>query len=115
MGITRAQLAQNVAGGGVDKVGIADRFAEIMLHYQCFRFFVLQDAQVPGSVLRKRFTPLPGALRPLERAMDLGRVSARGADRVIRLSWTLADLGGIDRPGIDEVGYALGLWSGTPL
>ena len=47
--------------------------------------------------------------------MDLGRVSARGADRVIRLSWTLADLGGIDRPGIDEVGYALGLWSGTPL
>jgi magnesium chelatase family protein len=73
------------------------------------------NAQVPGSVLRKRFTPLPGALAPLERAMDLGRVSARGADRVIRLSWTLADLGGIDRPGIEEVGYALGLWSGTPL
>lgn len=73
------------------------------------------NAQIPGSVLRKRFAPLPGALAPLERAMDLGRVSARGADRVIRLSWTLADLGGIDRPGIDEVGYALGLWSGTPL
>jgi magnesium chelatase family protein len=73
------------------------------------------NAQIPGSELRRRFAPASAALAPLERAMDLGRVSARGADRVIRLSWTLADLGGIDRPGIDQVGYALGLWSGTPL
>ncbi|HXS65821.1 MAG TPA: ATP-binding protein [Streptosporangiaceae bacterium] len=73
------------------------------------------NAQVPGSELRKKFAPARAALAPLERAMDLGRISARGADRVIRLSWTLADLAGIDRPGINEVGYALGLWSGTPL
>jgi magnesium chelatase family protein len=73
------------------------------------------NGQVPGSELRKSFSPAAAALAPLERAMDLGRISARGADRVIRLSWTLADLGGIDRPGIDEVGFALGLWSGTPL
>jgi hypothetical protein len=32
---------------------------------------------------------------------------------VIRLSWTLADLAGVERPGMAEVGYALGLWSGT--
>jgi magnesium chelatase family protein len=73
------------------------------------------NAQIPGSELRKKFAPAASALAPLERAMDLGRVSARGADRIIRLSWTLADLGGIDRPGIDEVGFALGLWSGAPL
>ncbi len=72
------------------------------------------NAQVPGSELRRTFAPAASALAPLERAMDLGRVSARGVDRVIRLSWTLADLAGIDRPGLAEVGYALGLWSGTP-
>lgn len=72
------------------------------------------NAQVPGSELRRRFAPAPGALAPLERAMDLGTVSARGADRVIRLSWTLADLAGLARPGIAELGYALGLWSGVP-
>ncbi len=72
------------------------------------------NAQVPGSELRRRFSPPGGALAPLERAMDLGRVSARGADRVIRLSWTLADLAGSREPGLAEVGYALGLWSGTP-
>lgn len=72
------------------------------------------NAQIPGSELRRRFAPAAGALAPLERAMDLGRISARGADRVIRLSWTLADLAGTGRPGTAEVGYALGLWSGTP-
>ena len=59
------------------------------------------------------FRPAPGALAPLERAMDLGQVSARGADRIIRLSWTLADLAGADRPRLAEVGYALGLWLGA--
>jgi magnesium chelatase family protein len=72
------------------------------------------NAQIPGSELRRRFTPGPAALGPLERAMDLGTISARGADRVIRLSWTLADLAGLPRPGQAEVGYALGLWMGTP-
>jgi magnesium chelatase family protein len=72
------------------------------------------NAQIPGSELRRRFAPARGALAPLERAMDLGRISARGADRVIRLSWTLADLAGSASPGAAEVGYALGLWLGTP-
>jgi magnesium chelatase family protein len=72
------------------------------------------NAEVPGVELRRTFPPANGALAPLERAMDLGRISARGADRVVRLSWTLADLAGIPRPGAAEIGYALGLWSGTP-
>src|SRR5215470_758502 len=42
------------------------------------------NAQIPGSELRRRFAPARAALAPLERAMDLGRLSARGADRVIR-------------------------------
>ena len=73
------------------------------------------NAQVPGSELRRRFPPQPGSLAPLERAMDLGEISARGADRVIRLSWTLADLHGVPRPGSAEVSYALGLWLGVTL
>jgi magnesium chelatase family protein len=71
------------------------------------------NAEIPGRELRREFRPLAIALAPLERAMDLGQVSARGADRIIRLSWTLADLAGIDRPGRGEVGYALGLWIGA--
>jgi magnesium chelatase family protein len=71
------------------------------------------NAEIPGGDLRRQFRPEPAALAPLERAMDLGQVSARGADRIIRLSWTLADLAGVDRPRLAEVGYALGLWLGV--
>jgi len=73
------------------------------------------NAEVPGSDLRRRFRPANGALAPLERAMDLGQVSARGADRIIRMSWTLADLAGEPRPGRDQIGAALALWLGAGL
>jgi magnesium chelatase family protein len=71
------------------------------------------NAEIPGSELRRCYAPAPGALAPLERAMDLGEISARGVDRVIRLSWTVADLGAVARPTVEEVSYALGLWLGT--
>jgi magnesium chelatase family protein len=45
--------------------------------------------------------------------MELGEVSARGVDKVVRVAWTLADLAGKPRPTIDECGYALGLWLGA--
>src|SRR5258708_28204203 len=73
------------------------------------------NAEIPGRELRRRYAPAPGALAPLERAMDLGEISARGVDRVIRLSWTVADLAGVARPTVAEISYALGLWLGlTP-
>jgi magnesium chelatase family protein len=71
------------------------------------------NAEVPGSALRRRFAPARGALNPLERAMELGEISARGVDRVLRVSWTLADLAGKPQPGADETCYALGLWLGV--
>jgi magnesium chelatase family protein len=71
------------------------------------------NAQVPGSELRRRYRPAGGALAPLERAMDLGQVSARGTDRIIRMSWTLADLAGLPRPGRDQISAALGMWLGA--
>jgi magnesium chelatase family protein len=71
------------------------------------------NAEIPGRELRHRFAPQPGALAPLERAMDLGEISARGAHRIIRLAWTAADLRALARPGASEVSYALGLWLGT--
>jgi magnesium chelatase family protein len=72
-----------------------------------------QNADIPGSELRRVFVPAPGALVPLERAMDLGEISARGVDRVIRVAWTLADLAGVARPTAGETSYALGLWLGV--
>jgi magnesium chelatase family protein len=45
--------------------------------------------------------------------MDLGQISARGVDRVLRVAWTLADLAAVARPTLAETSYALGLWLGV--
>ena len=72
------------------------------------------NAEIPGAELRKSFSVRPKALAVLDRAMELGQVSARGADKVIRVAWTMADLAGKPEPSAEEVHEALGLWMGTP-
>ncbi|CAM3271537.1 YifB family Mg chelatase-like AAA ATPase [Tsukamurella hominis] len=67
----------------------------------------LTNSEVPGVVLRRRFRLSAKALRPLELYLRGGKITARGADRCLRLSWTLADLLGLDKPGEDEVIQAL--------
>jgi magnesium chelatase family protein len=65
-----------------------------------------RNGEVPGPVLRQRFRADVDAMRVIEDAVSRGRLSARGADRVLRVAWTVTDLGGRDRPGIDEVSEA---------
>jgi magnesium chelatase family protein len=66
------------------------------------------NAQVPGSVLRSRpFLPPPGVLRPAQDFLERGVLSARGFDRVLRLSWTIADLAGRGCPQTGDVSEAL--------
>jgi magnesium chelatase family protein len=71
------------------------------------------NAEIPGAELRHSFPPQPGALRSLDRAMELGQASARGADKIVRVAWSLADLAGKPRPGAGEVDLAISLWLGV--
>jgi magnesium chelatase family protein len=63
----------------------------------------LLNAEVPATVLRYSFPPRPEALTSLDRAMGLGQVSTRGADKIIRVAWSLADLAAKDRPGAPKI------------
>ena len=65
------------------------------------------NAEVPGPVLRSRFALPRGTLRPLDQALRAGEVTARGADRALRVAWTLADLAGSERPDGGTVEHAL--------
>lgn len=65
------------------------------------------NSEVPGSALRQRFRLSSDTLAPVERALRRGVITARGADRVLRLAWTLSDLEGLDRPGPDAVASAM--------
>ncbi|MCL2533989.1 MAG: YifB family Mg chelatase-like AAA ATPase [Nocardiaceae bacterium] len=66
------------------------------------------NAEVPGPALRQRFRLSREALAPLEKSLRRGSITARGADRALRVAWTVADLAGLDAPGVDQVGCALG-------
>ncbi len=60
------------------------------------------NSDIPGPALRRRF-PLGDAAAPLEVALRQGVITARGADRVARMAWTVADLAGRDLPNVDDV------------
>lgn len=67
------------------------------------------NSQVPGRVLRGELRLPPGATRILDHSLERGVLTARGYDRVLRLAWTLADLGHREAPDMDDIGQALGL------
>ncbi|MFM9376352.1 YifB family Mg chelatase-like AAA ATPase [Gordonia sp. VNK21] len=67
----------------------------------------LSNSEVPGSALRRRYALPPAVRAPVERYLAEGRITARGADRALRLAWTLCDLRGADGPGVDDVAQAL--------
>jgi magnesium chelatase family protein len=69
---------------------------------------VSTNAEVPGPLLRQRFRLHHDAMDPLRRALDKGLLSIRGVDRLMRVAWTIADLAGRDRPGVDDVTTAMG-------
>ncbi|MDQ0032180.1 ATP-binding protein, partial [Arthrobacter bambusae] len=67
------------------------------------------NSQVPGRVLRGELRLPSATTKILDTSLERGILTARGYDRVLRLAWTLADLGHRDQPGRDDIGQALGL------
>lgn len=65
------------------------------------------NAEVSGSLLRREFRLPKAAMEPLRSALDRGVISMRGADRCMRVAWTLADLAGRAVPAYEDVATAL--------
>jgi len=73
------------------------------------------NADVPGPVLRERWPLTDEGQRLVDARVLDGALTRRGGTRVHRLAWTVADLGGVDRPTARETEAALGLRTGEPL
>jgi magnesium chelatase family protein len=69
----------------------------------------LTNAEVPSVEFRQRCPLDLDAADLIECEVASGFLSQRGADRVVRLTWTLADLAGAGQPSIDHVADALRL------
>lgn len=65
------------------------------------------NAEVGGPLLRREFRLPRAAMEPLRSVLDRGVISMRGADRCLRVAWTLADLAGRTMPAHEDVAAAL--------
>lgn len=73
------------------------------------------NAEVPGSFLRE-YGRIPQTFTTLlDRYVDQGWLSLRGADRVLRLAWSVADLAGRARPSAEDLSWAVDLRTTTTL
>jgi magnesium chelatase family protein len=70
---------------------------------------MLLNAELDAAALMRHATPDPGGQRLLDAACTGGALSARGADRVLRLARTIADLDSRTRIGAVHVRRALEL------
>lgn len=73
------------------------------------------NGQAPGPALQQEWPLTTDAQAITDEAMYKGRLSRRGATRVHRLAWTVADLRGAAQPSVDDVRNALALRQGEPL
>ncbi len=73
------------------------------------------NSDVPGPTLLRHFPLTEPAERLLEARVHAGALTGRGATRVHRLAWTVADLRGSDLPGPEELDVAIRLRTGEPL
>ncbi|MGW9415893.1 YifB family Mg chelatase-like AAA ATPase [Arthrobacter cupressi] len=110
--VERVSLADfGQAGGEEDSRTVARRVAAARNRQRerLGNYGLETNSQVPGRLLRGVLKLPPATTRILDSSLERGVLTARGYDRVLRLAWTLADLGHREQPGLDDIGQALGL------
>ena len=73
------------------------------------------NVHAPGPMLRETWPLTEPAMVRLDDEVYAGRLTRRGAVRVHRVAWSVADLAGVERPGVEELDVALRLRAATPL
>jgi magnesium chelatase family protein len=73
------------------------------------------NVHAPGPMLRERWPLEREAAERLDAEVYAGRLTRRGAVRVHRVAWSVSDLAGTGRPGLEELDVALRLRSAKPL
>jgi magnesium chelatase family protein len=61
------------------------------------------NSEIPPKSLRQQYQPERAAMNFLHDELDKERITARGLHKIIRTSWTIADLKGISKPTLEEV------------
>ncbi|WP_433498843.1 YifB family Mg chelatase-like AAA ATPase [Sphaerimonospora sp. CA-214678] len=113
----RAPVAWENSGGGAGEssAAVATRVvaARLRAGHRLAETPWRTNAEVPALELRTSFAAEPEAVELLRSAVNTGLLTVEGFPRLLRVAWTLADLRGADRPGVDDAAGALELWKGA--
>lgn len=106
--VSRAEMRQPVgAAGSSQAVAARVREARARARRRFDGLARATNAEVSGADFR-RLCGLPADIAaPIEDLVAVGRLTQRGADRVARLCWTVADLAGRDRPARADIAEAI--------
>lgn len=110
--VSRAEMYQEVAEHG-STAAVAHRVLEARVRQRA-RFAGMPwliNADVPGFEFRRRCPLGSDVARPIEDAVAGGLLTQRGADRVARMAWSIADLMRRSAPNLRCVEEALHLRS----
>ncbi|GHG43714.1 hypothetical protein GCM10011331_01350 [Flavimobilis marinus] len=107
--VRRADLADGARGEASAAVAARVRAARDAQTERYLGTGWATNAEANGGWLRRRLGARVRVLGDLDRALDRGQLTLRGADRVLKVAWTLADLAGRDGPGAEDVARALAL------
>ena len=106
--VSRAEMRQEVGAVG-SSAAVAERVLAARARAAA-RFAGLPwctNAEVPGYEFRRHCALPVDVSGPVEDLVAAGRLTQRGADRVCRIAWTVADLGGRSAPSVSDVREAL--------
>lgn len=73
------------------------------------------NSQIPSELLGTRFKAQQKAMSVLHNLIDREEITARGFHKLLRISWSIADLRGVNVPGPEELEIAMGLRSAMEL
>jgi magnesium chelatase family protein len=105
--VSRVELAEGATGESSDVIRDRVRLAqERAVH----RWGTLRPST---TILRREHPADPPAMEWLHAAIERSALSTRSLLRVLRLSWSIADLRGAAQPGMDDVAEALTLRLGA--
>ena len=110
----RAQVPDNAEPFGITRADFhdaLDRADEAQRsRYAGTAYEYMGNADIPGAYLRGWAMRLPWRTTDkLDRALEVGGITMRGYDRMLRAAWTLADLDGVARPTAEHITRAMTL------
>jgi magnesium chelatase family protein len=114
--LARPELANALAGGrSTAELAVSVAEARARQAHRLRETSWRLNSEVPGVELRKHWPVSDQGRVLVDQQLRTNKLNARSADRILRLSWSVADLHGHPIPTGDDVDTALSLRRGTPL